>query len=684
MHKRFQQFFAGWRLTAWMGYVRHDMVAALAVTAIAVPESLGYAAIVGLPFQAGLYSALLAPIIFALCASTKRLIIGADSATAVLMAAGAGLISSAGSAQYGGVMALLTSMVAIILLIIVGLRLDFVADLISRPVVVGFMAGIGVQLIAAKLPEILGVQTIHQGSLHQLITATSHIQPAAIVIAVVTIVVMILLRRSRYPAALVALGVASIVYAGLRMTGVEVMTIGVLPSGLPGLSLPVFSFDTTVKLFPTALSIALVIVAQSSMLIRGLAGEHDEPVQLRQDIRALGAANIASALTYGFVVNGSPPRSLVADLAGSRSRLTGVFMAVYIGVLLLCGSWIFAYIPQAALAAVVCVIGWHLVRLEEFRKIWFVHRAEFVVAILALLGVVFLGVRDGILMAIIVSLVERLSRQYHPRDEVLLRDGVLSNWARQRVDRHHRHHSSPVGVLAYRFDEALFFENIAYFEERLNLAIRQAQQPIHSVIIDAGAISTMDYTATRAIKRWYRRLSSDGIRLCFSHVPPTLRHQLDSYGITNLVGEANIFETLNDAILHQDNARRSTIEMVDRLGLVSDYYVVIGGGVMEVLGLRSTVDVDLVVSDDVYSYFRDTKHWQEYVQDNGKRILSHDGYNIMRSWMGKNLRTLKKHAFSDHDVSFMGIADLIECKQHLGRAKDLADIELLQQYMKKH
>lgn len=687
MHKRFQSIFMRWRSVLQVGSLRRDASAALIVTAIAIPESLGYAAIVGLPLQAGLYSALLAPIVFALCASTKRLIIGVDSATTALVAAGAGLIVQSGSAHYGGAVALLTLMVAMILLAIVGLRLDFLADLISRPVVVGFMAGVGVQLIVAKFPETLGLMATHQGILHQISMITEHIgqiQPAAIGIALVTISIMVFLRRSRCPAAFIALGAASIIYASMRFAGVDVTTIGALPAGLPGVSLPLVSINAVVTLFPIALSIALVIVAQSSMVIRNLASEHDEPVQLRQDIWALGLANAASALTHGFVVNGSPPRSVAADLAGSHSRRTGVFMALYIGVLLLCGGWLFAYVPQAALAVIICVIGWHLIQLEELRKIWLVHRAECIVAIVALLGVVFFGVRDGIFIAIIVSLVERLSRQYHPNDEVLLRDGVLSGWAKQRIERHHRHRSSPVGVLAYRFDEALFFENIAYFEERLRQAIRQTHQPVRSVIIDAGAISTMDYTATRAIKQWYRRLSGDDIRLCFAHVPPTLRQQLDLYGITNLIGEANIFETLNDAIMNQNNARRSTVEMVDQLDLVSDYYVVIGGGVMEALGLRSTVDVDLVVSDDVYRYFRDTKHWQEYTQDNGKRILSHDGYNIMRSWMGKNLRALKKHAFLYHEVSFMSVEDLIECKQHLGRAKDLADIKLLQRYLKTH
>lgn len=277
--------------------------------------------------------------------------------------------------------------------------------------------------------------------------------------------------------------------------------------------------------------------------------------------------------------------------------------------------------------------------------------------------------------------MERLRRQYHPRDEILLRDHSLSEWGQERIDPHHRFASRPSGLLVYAYDGPLFFDNVEYFIERVNDAIKNAREPVDTIIIDAGAIDAIDYTAVRGIKRLHDQLHADEISLGFAHVSPALRSQFNEFGISELIGEAMIFATLNAAIAEHPNSRRTTIDMIKRLDLHHNQYVVIGGGVMETLGLRDAHDVDMVVTERTYKKFRDQKKWKEFVHDDGKRVLSHNGYHMMMTWMGRDIERLQKDSFTKEGVTFMSISQLIACKKRLGRKKDKADLELLEKYI---
>ena len=663
------------------------MIAALVVTAIAIPESLGFAAIVGLPPVTGLYTALFAPIVFGLFAHTKRLVIGADSATAALIASGAVLVAQAGTLQYANAVFVLGLLTAVLLIVMGLLKFGLIADFISRPVTVGFVAGVGVQLMIGKLPEMVGLPAGDNpiDTLRNVVLDIGSWNGLAVTITVLVVGIMIFARKSKIPGALIGIVLAAIFSGIFQASQHGVSFISALPAGLPGfVALPPIDKlgGMIITLFPVALSAALVIIAQSAATIRGSAAEHDEDVRLNGDIVALGFANAASAFTHGFMVNGSPPRTIASDMTGGRSQLVAIFMALLIGAMLLFGSELFAYIPLPALASVVFMIGFHLIRIDEFRYIYATHKTEFVIAVATLLAVAILGVRQGILVAIIISLMERLVRQYHPHDQILLRDGELSEWAKSRVDPHHRHSARPPGLLVYRFDSPLFFENVEYFVSRVKAAIRMAKQPVRYVLIDAGAIDDIDYTAVEQIKRLYRQLGRDGVKLGFSHVSPHLQKEFEKYGVVNLIGEDHIFPTLTEAIDKQPGNTRSVIDMVKLLDLDPRSYVMIGGGVLEAYGLRRTHDVDLVVSNALYEKFRDHASWQEYIQDNGKRILSHHGYNLMRSWMGRDLRKLLFDASTVQGVTCMSVAELIAAKQRLGRPKDLEDIELLMQYQK--
>jgi len=674
--------FAGMRKHT-LSSLKKDFLAALAVTAIAVPESLGFAAIAGLPLEAGLYTALCAPLVYAIFARSKRLVVGADSATAAIVAAGAGLVAAAGTKEYGGAVVMLGVLVALLLFAMSAMKLGFLASLISRPVLLGLFAGIGIQLMVGKMPEMLGLS--HHASLleslRSLAGGLGAINWMTLTISILVLGIILLSRKTRVPGEIIGLLAACAFGFVFHVGQYGVSFVGHLPTGLPAPSFPPLSLDMMLLLLPTAFAITLVILAQSAATIKSVAAEHDEKVDINKDLFALGMANMASALGRGFVANGSPPRTIAAEMMGGTSQMVNVFGAGFIAILLMAGGTLFGYVPTAALAAIVFGIGLQLFKYEELAYLWERHKSEFAIAMIAMGAVALLGVRQGIMIAVAISLLERLSRQYRPRDQILLRDGVLSEWAESRIGHHAHHNSRPEGVLLYSFEGSLFFENADYFSSRIRRAIDGAKKTVHYVVIDAGPIESIDYTAVETLKNLYRRLSSDNIKLGFAHVSPHLQRQFDEYGVTDLVGSQNIYPTLNAVITSRPTEHRSSAEAVKQLGLPEQSYVVIGGAVLEALDLRDTKDIDIAVSGTTYDIYKNEKKWKEYTLENGKKLLSHDGFNLVHSWAGYRYKDLADDPLIIRGIPFMNPRLLIQAKRRLARRKDFSDIRLLESYL---
>ena len=665
------------RLTT--GNVKRDIVAALVVTAIAIPQSLAFAGIAGLPPVVGLYTALLAPIVFVIFANTKRLVLGADSAIAAIVASGAVLVAQVGTVAYSNSVAVITLLTALFLLIFSLFRLGFIANLVSRPVLVGFLAGVGIQLVVTRLPSMLGITS--QGEIWQQLTQFGEINWMTFTISVLVVGLILIMRRTSVPGELVGIIAATLFAMLFSVEQYGVALVGALPSGLPTFVWPTFSINEIIALIPTALSIAIIVLVQSATVIRNLASEHGEKVQISRDLLALGLANAGAALTQAFPVNGSPLRSLVADMAGGRPRVVNVLVSLMIGVILLFGSVLFTHMPEAALASVIFVLGFRLIRVNELKETWNVHRSEFVVVMIALVGTALLGVRHGVVIAIVASLVERLIRQYRPKDYILLRDGELSPWAVDRFGEKIEADSRQAGVLVYSFDGPLFFENINFFMSRLDRAITGAREPVRYVIIDAGAMDSVDYTAVSELKSLYYRLSADEVELSFAHVSPDLADQFKLYGVTNLIGEDHIFSTLGAAVVVHSRSDEVATEKVKKLKLSEGRYVVVGGAVLEVLGLRSANDVDIVVHDSVYAEYRDGKNWKEYILDNGRKVLSRNGCNLMRMSRSYTLKQLIPDSVVVDGVRCMSVKKLIDSKLRTARPHDIADVKLLEDYL---
>ncbi len=539
-------------------YIKHDLVAALVVTAIVIPQSLAFAMIIGLSPITGLYTAMVAPIVFALLAHTKRLAVGPDSATAAVVASGAALVAQAGTAGHANAVAIIGVLTAVILAAMSLLRLGFLAELISRPVLIGFLAGVGVQLMIVSLPTMLGITV--EGSVWQqlggIATSLGSSNGMAVTVSVLVVGIIIVLRRTIVPGELAGLVLAIIFAAVFQIGQYGVAMVGALPNGLPAFALPAVTLDQVVTLLPAAISVALVVLAQGSAVIRANASRRGDKVRVNNDLFALGAANVATAVTGGYAANGSPVRTQAAESAGGKSQMVNVFTGILVGIVLLVGAALFQYVPQAALSSIVFIVGVYLIRFKELAYIWDRHRMEFFVAMVALVGTILFGVLQGVFVAIIVSLAERLSRQYHPRDAVLVRDGEVSDWVVERLGGSDASIRNTKGLLVYSFESPLYFENVGYFAHRLRRAIRNAKEPVTYIAIDAGAIDTIDYTAAEELKPFFAKLQAGGMRISFAHVTPYMEEQLEYLGIMDVIGRRNVHPTLNDALDARHSGKR--------------------------------------------------------------------------------------------------------------------------------
>lgn len=517
--------------------IRGDLVAGVTVAAIAIPESLGYANIAGLPVQTGLYCALLPPLLFALIASSRQLVVGADSATAALVAAGAGTIAAAGSAQYVGAVGVLVILTAVILLAMALLRLGFLADLISQPVLTGFLSGVGVSLVIGKLPGVLGIEASGTtwDKLVDTVTNLDQINWASALLGFGVVAVMIgaLKIPPQIPAALFGAVAFSIVGALIGAEDRGVKMIGALPPGLPSFEIPDVAAGDVARLAGTALAIAVVVLAQSAAVARSFGTKNGYKVDINADLVGLAAANAGSAVTGGFAINGSPPRTAAGDGAGSASQLVNVVMAVVIGAILVFAAGLFAYVPSPVLDGVVLGIGIHLIKVGELKAIARTRRTEFGTAMLALLVVAFVGVEQGVIIAVIVAIIDRATRAMEIPDEVLVYDGTLGDRAKERLSG-----VSPGrfdGVLVYRFGSALFFANATKFDERVRGLVASAKTPVTTVVIDAGAVGDVDFTGAGVLRKLGTDLQAKGVRLFVTDLSDAAHAAMTRSGLDDVV-----------------------------------------------------------------------------------------------------------------------------------------------------
>lgn len=526
-----------------------DVLAGLTLASINVPQLLGYTRIAGTPIVTGLYTALLPAIAFALLGSSRHLVVAADSATAAILAGSLAQMATPASGRYMALVAVLALAVGGLLLLARLFRLGFLADFLSRTVLVGFLAGVGVQVAVAMLADMLRLPVDSRQPLVQLREIASSLPNAhlpSLALAASVVIAVLSARRfaPRFPMALVAVLGATAASWWWDFAGRGFEVVGRIEGGLPPLGLEPVSWNDVLAVLPVALSCAAIIIAQSAAAARAMAFAHRERDDVDADILGLAAANVAAGLSGAFVVNGSPTQTAVAERAGATSQWSQVTLAAVVLAVLLFLTGPLSYLPRGVLASIVFAIGLGMIDLRHLLDMRAESPGEFQVSLATAATVALVGVEQGILLAMVLSLLRHVRHSYLPHTSVL----VEGEGGRREPVRAVPGLQTAPGLVVYRFGSDLFYANENRFAEEARALVAAAPSPVRWLVVDASAITDLDYSAARSLRDLVEDLDGEGVSTAFGRVSPDLRSDMERHGIVDALGEGRIFPSLHQAI----------------------------------------------------------------------------------------------------------------------------------------
>jgi len=546
--------------SGWLGLFRgilplrqagsiRDALAGLELAATNIPQVLGYTKIAGTPVVTGLYTLLLPLVAFATFGSSRYLVVAADSATAAILAGGVARIAPLGSARYVALAALVALLTALLLLIARVLKLGFLADFLSQTVLLGFLMGVGFQVGIAVLGEMLGLE-VHShrtvAQLGELLRGLPHANLPTLLLSLTVVAGILGLHRlaPRVPGPLIAVVAAIAASAVWDFAGHGIGVIGPVARGLPHLGLPDVTWRDVEPLIPVATSCFVMILTQSAATARVYALRHDQDVDEEADIVGLSAANAAAALSGTFVVNGSPTQTAMAETSGAKSQIAQLAMAGVVAIVLLFLTKPFQYLPRCVLGAIVFLIAARLIDFRGLARIGRESPGEYWLALLTAAAVVLVGVEQGTLLAMLVSLLRIVRHSYHPHTAVLV-EGERGTWRLTPVA---AGAVTEPGLVVYRFGAVLFYANARFFSDEIRHLAGPAPLKVRWIVVDAGAITHVDYTAARVMQELQEELARRGVTLLLAHVQSDLKPDLDRHGLTKVIGPEHIFDSLHEAL----------------------------------------------------------------------------------------------------------------------------------------
>ena len=530
-------------------WLRGDLLAGITVAAYLVPQVMAYATIAGLPPVAGLWAALPALAVYALLGSSRSLSMGPEATTALMTAIAVGPLAAGDPARYAALAATLALLVAVMSLAAWLLRLGFVADLLSRPVLVGYMAGVGLIMIAGQLGRVTAVPVTGESFFAQVISfghGIGRIQLATIVVAA-SVLIFLVLVRTRWPHGpgpllAVVLATAAVAVFGLRRHGISV--VGPIPAALPTPALPGFHVhDLRVLLLP-AFSVLLVAFSDDVLTARAFARPGEE-IRANQELLALCAANAGSSVLHGFPVSSSGTRTAIGIAAGSKTQVYSLAAAATTLAVLLAARPLLARFPSAALGAIVIFAAIRLIDVRAFRRLSAFRHSEMALALAACAGVLAFDILYGVLLAIGLSVAELLFRVARPHDAVLGRVPGLAGM--HDVDDYPSATVIP-GLVVYRYDAPLFFANAADFRRRALAAADQQPGGARWFVLNVEANVEVDFTALEAVDALRDQLTSAGIIFALARVKQDLLSRLQAFGLASKIGADRLFPTLPSAV----------------------------------------------------------------------------------------------------------------------------------------
>jgi high affinity sulfate transporter 1 len=538
-------------------WLRGDLIAGVTVAAYLVPQVMAYATIAGVPAVAGLWAALPALVIYAMLGSSASLSMGPEATTALMTAIAIGPLAAGDGARYAGLAATLALLVGAMSVAAWLLRLGFVADLLSRPVLVGYLAGVAVTMIADQLRRVTGVPVAGQAFGVQIGSFVSHIgqiQPATVAMAAAVLVFLLVLQW-RWPSApgplLAILGATAATAAfGLASHGVAV--VGPIPAALPVPRLPDVHPAVLRELLLPAFTVLIVGFSDDVLTARSFA-RHEETIAGNRELLALGTANVGASLMHGFPVSSSASRTAIGIAAGSRTQLYSLTAAASVVAVLLFARPVLAHFPAAALGAIVIYAALRLIDVAAFRRLFAFRRTELAIAVATCAGVLGLNILYGVLVAVGLSVAELLVRVARPHDAIL---GLVPGLAGMHdVDDYPGARTIP-GLVMYRYDAPLFFANAEDFRRRALGAADRGPGPLRWFVLNVEANVEVDFTALEALDAVREAIVRQGAVFALARVKQDLLARLRSFGLADKIGEERLFPTLPAAVqAYQEWAR---------------------------------------------------------------------------------------------------------------------------------
>jgi len=526
-----------------------DALAGATLASLSIPEVLGYTRIAGTPVITGLYTVLLPVVAFAAFGSSRHLVVAADSATAAIFSSSLSQMAAPGSEKYMALVGMVALLTAGLLLLAWISKLGFLADFLSRTVLVGFLTGVGIQVGMAMLGDMLGIAV----QSHRTLVQAWEIWQGLPRLSIPTLCLSALVAGSillgdrvapRLPVSLIAVVGTIAASAAFGFAQWDIAVIGPVPSGLPAIGLPEVTWSEALAVLQVAASCFVMIIAQSAATSRVFALRYRERVDEDADILGLSAANAAAAVSGAFVVNGSPTQTAMADRAGARSQLTQLVFAGIVLLVLLALTGPLQYLPRCVLAAIVFTIALGMIDATGLRDIRRESPGEFYLAVGTAAVVVTIGVEQGILLAIVLSLLRHVRHSYRPHTMVLT-PHASGQW--MPVPAIPGAQTEP-GLIIYRFGADLFYANDHRFTDEVRSLVERAPTPVRWFIVDAGAITDIDYSAARSLRELLDDLARQKVGVIFGRVSPYLKSDMDRHGVTAAIGEARVFTTLHEAI----------------------------------------------------------------------------------------------------------------------------------------
>ena len=535
-------------------WLKFDIIAGLTLAAFAIPDNMAYATLAGLPPEYGLYAGIMAPLAYFFFASSRHAALGPSSSESIMVATFFAAMVIGSPAEYAGLVALTAILVGVICVVAWLLRLGFLVNLISGPVMKGFLVGTGIVIIVSQIPKLLGLSGAPSsffGKIIFILQNLSEINIYALVLGIGALLLFFALEHKfpRLPGSLIVviLSIILVWLTGLEEYGVEI--VGTIPQGLPELGIPVFSLGDAALVFPLAIGLFVLSFVELSSIARTYAKAHEYEIDNNQELLALGASSVAVGIGQGFPIGGSFSKSAVTDKNGAQTQLAGAVAAGVTILVVLYLTGFFYYLAEPVIAALIVVAVFKMVDIAGLARIGHINKTEIYIALITFGGVLLFGILAGVLIGAALSLIEIMYRFTFPHMVVLGRIPGTNLFG--DVERHPENQEIP-GVFIYRIDAPLIFANAESFKDNFSKALKQEQRPIHLAIIDLNSSPITDVTGVDMIHDLIDELDRKGIVLRLANASGKVRDVFRAAGIEDKVGRLDRTTTIS-AILEQDD-----------------------------------------------------------------------------------------------------------------------------------